>query len=525
MPTYLPLTEIRARAVAFSKGWKGETSESAEKQTFWNEFFNVFGIHRRRVATFEEPVQLLGDRRGRIDLFWPGVLLVEHKSAGADLTAAARQAANYFDGIGEEDIPKYVMVSDFAKFRLYNLEREVEPIEFPLEKLHLHVSDFAFLTGHTFRPYEDAPKVNVKAAENMADLHDALRRNRYAGEPLAVFLVRLMFCLFADCTGLFPRSQFRDVIERKTRSDGSDVGGRIALIFRILNQREDERQQNLDADIAALPYVNGHLFEARYDPPEFDADARKKLLKCCSYDWSEVSPAIFGAMFQMVMDEDDGRRRAIGAHYTSEKNILKALGPLLLDGLKSDIEKATTAPALRAFLQRVADIAVLDPACGCGNFLVIAHRELRRLELAAYRKLAKLDKKPLSIVLVRRIEVDAMYGIEIDPFACRVAETALYLVDHQMNLEASEEFGENYIRLPLDKAPHITAGNALRMDWSTVVPAERLSCIVGNPPFVGKAFRTAQQSADMDVAFGQWHKHGELDYVAAWYAKALAYIR
>lgn len=525
MPDYLPLSEIRARAVAFSKEWKGETSESAEKQTFWNEFFNIFGFRRRRVATFEEPVKLLGSHRGKIDLFWPGVLLVEHKSAGEDLAAAFRQAANYFEGIAEEDLPQYVMVSDFARFRLYNLDGKAEPVEFPLEKLHLHVGDFAFLTGHKFRPYEDAPKVNVKAAEHMAALHDALRRNRYGGESLAAFLVRLMFCLFADHTGLFPRSQFRDIIERKTRPDGSDVGSRIAQVFAVLDQPDDRRQRNLDEDLAALPYVNGHLFEARYDPPEFDGDARKWLLQCCSYDWSEVSPAIFGAMFQKVMDEDAGKRRSFGAHYTSEKNILKALRPLVLDGLQAELDKAATAPALRAFLKRVAEIAVLDPACGCGNFLVVAYRELRGLELAAYRKLARLDQTPLSIVMVRRIEVDAMYGIEIDPFACRVAETALYLVDHQMNLQASEEFGENYIRLPLNKAPHITPGNALRMDWATVVPAERLTCVVSNPPFIGKAFRTADQSADMDEVFVHWHKHGELDYVAAWYAKSVAYVR
>ena len=414
MPASLTLNEIRSRALAFSKEWKGETSESAEKQTFWNQFF------------------------------------------------------------------------------------------------------------------EGAPEVSVKASALMAKLHLDLLRNGYAGVPLAVFLVRLMFCLFADHTGLFPRNLFRDILERKTRKDGSDVGSRVAELFAVLDQPEDTRQKHLDEDLKSLPYVNGHLFQERFDPPAFDTSARKTLLKCCSYDWSGVSPAIFGAMFQMVMDEVPGSRRAGGAHYTSEKNILKTVSPLLIDPLRAEFEKSTSKATLEKLLERIRRISVLDPACGCGNFLVIAYRELRQLEIDINRKLqqyGRLDQKALSVLFSQGIEVDAMYGIEIEEFPCRVAETALYLVDHQMNMKASEEFGENYIRLPLRKSPHITHANSMGIDWARVVPAAELTCIVGNPPFVGKKFRTPQQTADMEVAFGDWEGRGELDYVATWYVKAIQYIK
>ncbi len=525
MAQSLTLNEIRARALAFSREWKGEESEAAEKQTFWNEFFEVFGLHRRRLAKFEVPVALKDAKKGKIDLFWPGTLLVEHKSGRGDLTAAFEQAADYFEGIEDEDLPEYVIVSDFANFRVYNLDEKTK-VEFALSKLHQHVGSFGFLSGHTFKPQEEAPQVNVKAARLMAELHDDLRKNGYAGHPLAVLLVRLMFCMFADHTGLWARGMFRQIIDTKTEQDGGDVGGTLLNIFAVLDTPEENRQKNLDEDLATLPFVNGRLFVERFDPPAFDASARKTLLKCCSFDWSAVSPAIFGAMFQGVMEEQEGKRRGIGAHYTSEKNILKALRPLLLDQLRAEMAKATTERSLNSLLNRIAKIAILDPACGCGNFLIVAYRELRQLEIEIHRKLKRIRKGGfLALDFTKGINVDAMFGIEIEEFPVRVAETALYLIDHIMNMKASEEFGENFVRLPLNKAPNIAHANALRIDWQSLVPAGRLTCIVGNPPFVGKALRTDEQSEDMNIVFGDLNGHGELDYVAAWYVKALNFIR
>lgn len=528
MAQSLTLNEVRSRALAFSKEWRGEKSEAAEKQSFWNEFFNVFGIHRRRVASFEVNVDMLLGARGKIDLFWPGLLLVEHKSAGKDLATAFKQATDYFDGLDDKDLPKYVIVSDFARIKVYNLDDKTE-VQFPLSKLHENTSVFGFLTGHTFKTYEEAPEVNVRAAQHMADLHDALKKNGYTDNPLAVLMVRLMFCMFADHTGLFPKQLFRDLIERKTDESGVDVGPMIQQVFSVLDTPETKRQKNLDEDVASFRYVNGLLFKDRFDPPAFDKAARHTLLKCLAFDWSAVSPAIFGSMFQMVMEEEQGKRREFGAHYTSEKNILKCLRPVLIDPLRAEFENATTDAALKRLLAKIADMAVLDPACGCGNFLVIAYRELRSIEIDIYRKLQKLrkrtDERLLSVAFMQGLNVDQMYGIEIEEFPCRVAETALYLIDHVMNMKASEEFGEDFIRLPLEEAPHIVQGNALRTNWGKVAPLSKLAAIVGNPPFRGKKIRTTEQAEDMDIVFGEWDGHAELDYVAAWYKKAADFIK
>lgn len=525
----LTQNEIRGRARSFSKDFTDVESESQDMPTFWDSFFQVFGLNRRRWAKFQVPVKLRARRFGRIDLFWPGLLLIEHKSSGENLTAAFKQATKYFDGIPDEDLPKYVLVSDFKRFRLYDLDVSDDPIEFRLEELHSHVGTLGFLTGRTPQKYTDSPKVNVKAAQLMADLHDSLRDDGYGGHPLAVLLVRLMFCMFADHTGLSERNLFRDLMEHKTREDGSDVGPLLQQIFAILDQPENERQQSLSDDLKSLRYINGHLFEERFDPPNFNKKSRTILLKCCSYNWSTVSPAIFGAMFQMVMDEDVGRRRKLGGHYTSEENILKTLRPLFLDRLHAEFKSANNRKSLVALLDRIAKIKILDPACGCGNFLVIAYRELRLLEIDIFRKLQRITGRTgeqlLGVQFMKGLDVDSMHGIEIEEFPCRVAETALYLMDHLMNMKASLEFGENIERLPLNKTPQIQHGNAIRIDWARVVKQEKLTWIVGNPPFIGKKARSAEQVKDMETIFGEWENHGELDYVSAWYVKALKYVK
>jgi len=535
MPGSLTLNDIRDRAREFSAKWKGEKREEAEKQTFWNELFEVFGVTRRRYAVYEVPVSLREGKRGKVDVFWPGTLLAEHKSAGHDLTAAFEQARDYFHGIAEKDLPKLVVVSDFARFRVY-FTNGGKPVEFPLSKLRENISAFNVLTGHTTPHYDEAPDVNVKAAKVMAKLHESLLTNGYSGHPLAVLMVRLMFCFFADKTGIFDRDLFRQIIELKTAEDGRDVGPLLINVFEQLNKPKEDRQRNLDPDLKELEYVNGHLFEELLPTPAFDRKARSLLLDCLGFDWSAVSPAVFGAMFQGVMDEEHGKRRKIGAHYTSEKNILKAIGPLLIDPLRAEYAKASGETALQRLLNKIGDVKVLDPACGCGNFLVIAYRELRQVEIDTFVKLQAARKRSterlLAATFAQRLDVDAMYGIEIEDFPCRVAETALYIMDHMMNNVAESQIGPNFRRLPLSKAPHITKGNALRLDWKTVVPADRLTAIVGNPPFLGKKMRgkkgdarSMEQAEDMAIVFGNWDGHAELDYVAGWYAKALAYAK
>jgi hypothetical protein len=373
---------------------------------------------------------------------------------------------------------------------------------------------------------EDGALVHVKAAELLAGLHDALEANSYANHALEVFLVRTMFCLFADHTGIFARKHhFRLYMEQKTNRDGSDVGFHLNRLFATLDTPIDRRQRERDEELAALPYVNARLFETRVDPPTFDTQSRERLLQCCTFDWSAVSPAIFGSMFQFVMDKDRSRRRNLGVHYTSDKNILKLIGPLFLDDWRCEAENATNPDELQSLLSRIAAVKLLDPACGCGDFLIVAYRELRRLEIDIHRKLRGWPGSNGDTAFAKGIGLDSLYGIEIEEFPAHIAEAALYLVDHQMNAMVSQEFGQNLARRRLCKSPTIIHGNALQMDWDAVVPRDRLSYILGNPPFVGKKARTASQNRDMALAFGDRPRCGELDYVACWFAKAARFIR
>ena len=525
----MPLSgnEIRKRAIAFSSEWKEETSESAEAQTFWNEFFKVFGRERRIDALFEKTVRKLGNKRGSIDLFWEGKLVVEHKSEGESLDKAYDQALDYSEGLSDEQLPKYVIVSDFKRFRLYDLRLHKEH-EIKLEELAEKIHLFEFMRGGEERSYEEEDPVNIKAAELMGKLHDSLKENGYVGHPLEVLLVRLMFCLFADDTGIFEKDQFTRYIENKTKIDGSDVGLHLNAIFQTLNKPEKERQKNLDEELQLFRYVNGSLFEERFEDPSFDSDGRKILLECCHFDWSRVSPAIFGSLFQSVMDPKE--RRDLGAHYTSEENILKTVRALFLDDLRHEFELHThNKRYLQEMLERIGKMKFLDPACGCGNFLIIAYRELRRLQIEIHKQLRKLEgqlgQRVFNIEFAHDLNVDAMYGIEILEFPARIAEVALWLVDHQMNVELSKELGDYYARLPLETAPHIVNENALRRDWKDIVPSEELTYILGNPPYVGKKKRSAEQNDDMSLICGNIKNYGILDYVCCWYVKAAEFIK
>ena len=378
----MPLSwnEIKGRALKFSREWEDEASEDAEAKSFWDSFFDVFGVSRRRVGTFEQKVKKLDGRDGFIDLLWKGVLLVEHKSRGKDLDRAHKQARDYFHGLTDAELPKYLLVSDFARFRLYDLDCDEPPVEFELKDLHKHVRRFGFIAGYQPRAFKEEDPVNVLAAERMGKLHDALKAAGYDGHVLEVLLVRLLFCLFADDTGIFARHAFHELVTQRTSPDGADLGQWMAQLFQTLNTDTDRRQKTLDAQLAEFPYVNGKLFAEPLPLAAFDAKMRGLLLDASALDWSRISPAIFGSMFQSVMDAK--ARRNLGAHYTSEKNILKLIGPLFLDDLKAELSRAGTHEAkLKIFHKKLAGLKFLDPACGCGNFLVIAYREQRQIEL------------------------------------------------------------------------------------------------------------------------------------------------
>ena len=521
----MPLSwnEIKDRALAFSREYAKETSEDGEAKTFWDDFFHIFGVTRRRVASFETPVKKADGRGGFIDLLWRGVLLVEHKSRGKDLDRALQQALDYFPGLKERDLPRYVLVSDFARFRLYDLD-ESQTHEFPLVELYQHVRLFGFIAGYQTRSFGQQDPVNIAAAERLGRLHDGLKAVGYDGHPLEVLLVRLLFCLFAEDTAIFERRQFQDAIELRTAEDGSDLGPHLAQLFQILNTPPERRLRNLDEQLAAFPYVNGRLFAELLPMASFDRGLRERVLEACALDWSRISPAIFGSLFQSIMDTR--ARRHLGAHYTSEHHILRALQPLFLDRLRAEFAQARRNPRrLLDFQRKLATVRVLDPACGCGNFLVVAYRELRLLELDVLRELHQARASDfLDVRQIVQVDVDQFYGIELEEFPAQIAQVALWLTDHQMNLQVSEAFGQYFVRLPLAKAPQIVHGNALMLDWREIVKPGDLTVIVGNPPFVGAKFLNAAQRVEAAAIFAGTRNAGLLDYVACWYRKAVDYM-
>ena len=530
----MPLSwnEIKSRALTFSRTWADAANEDSEAKPFWIDSFEIFGITDKRVATFELNVKKLGSAQGFVDLFWPGMLLVEHKSRGKDLDRAFQQALDYFPGLPERDLPQIIIVCDFARFRVHRLAtngQNGETIEFALQDLHKHIKLFGFIAGYKVQEIKAQDPVNVKAAERMGRLHDALKASQYDGHPLEVLLVRLLFCLFADDTGIFqPAQAFRAFIEERTAADGSDLGPRLAQVFQVLNTHEAKRSPALDAQLASFPYINGKLFEESLPMADFTAAMRDALLDACALDWSAISPAIFGSLFQSIMDAK--ARRNLGAHYTSEENILKLIGPLFLDDLLTEFDKVKNQRnRLFEFHKKLRHLTFFDPACGCGNFLVISYRELRLLELQVLRASHELSglagQQSVDVHSLIGIDVDQFYGIEIEEFPAQIAQVALWLVDHQMNLRVSEEFGLYFARIPLKTSPHIVHGNALRLDWNAVLPAERCSFVLGNPPFVGKKEQSAAQKADFEPVMGHIKGFGVLDFVAAWYVKATSYMQ
>lgn len=551
----MPLSwnEIKIRAVAFTNEWKDEVSEDAEAKSFWDDFFNVFGISRRRVATFEQqvnltpnpspkgegentvkvpspsPLQRAGVRSGFIDLLWKGTILIEHKSRGKDLIKAYQQATNYFPGLKEKELPRYILVSDFERFNLYDLEKNTSH-EFRINDFVNHVHLFGFIAGYEKRTYKEQDPVNIEAAALMGKLHDKLEAIGYTGHALELYLVRLLFCLFADDTNIFEKGILQDYIDLRTNEDGSDLANHIAQLFEVLNTPKDKRFTNLDESLAAFPYVNGKLFEEHLPTASFDSEMRKLLLECCLLDWGKISPAIFGSLFQNVMNPAE--RRTLGAHYTSEKNILKLIKPFFLDDLWKEFENVKDSkPKLQKLHDKISKLRFLDPACGCGNFLIIAYRELRLLEMEIVKILLK-NQTVTDIGYYFLLDVDRFYGIEYEEFPAQVAQVAMWLIDHQMNMKASETFGEYYVRLPLRKSAVIKNGNALQTDWQSLIESlpwkkreQKFDYIFGNPPFSGKSLQNADQKKDMELIFAGVKGAGVLDYVSAWYLKAAQYMK
>lgn len=517
----LSWNEIKSRAVSFSNEWQGANREEADAKEFLIEFLNVFGVTRRRVSTFEHKVKKINDTDGYIDLLWPGMLLVEMKSKGKDLNKAYQQAKDYCHGLKSYELPKIIMISDFQTIEIY--DEDGLKVSFLLSELVNNIQLFSPLAGYQKREYREQDPVNLEAAEKMGKLHDLLKSIGYDGHNLELYLVRLLFCLFADDTGIFEKGIFLDFITLKTKPDGSDLAAHISQLFQVLNTPEDQRLKVLDESIAAFPYINGKLFEEPLPMAAFDSKMRALLLDCCSLDWGRISPAIFGSLFQSVMDEKS--RRNLGAHYTSEKNIFKVIKPLFLDDLTSEYDSCgSDKNKLRKFHKKISELRFLDPACGCGNFLIITYRELRLLELKVVKKLLH-NQQVTSVNDYFLIDVDGFYGIEYEEFPCQIAQVAMWLIDHQMNMMVSNEFGQYFVRLPLKKSANIVHADALETNWENVVSKNELSFIIGNPPFIGHQWRSDEQKKGMGKVFGDAKRAGRLDYVAAWYLKAAQYIQ
>jgi type I restriction-modification system DNA methylase subunit len=574
----MPLSwnEIKARATIFSKEWESTQREEADAKPFLDAFFNVFDVSRKKIGTFEHKVKKLNDADGYIDLLWKGVILVEMKSRGKDLNKAFVQAKEYAQTLPEYELPKYILVCDFNTFKLYDTEEQTTH-EFLLNNFVKHVGLFGFISGYQKKIYKEQDPANMDAALRMGKLHDRLEEIGYNGHALEVYLVRILFCLFAEDTTIFNKQQFQDYIEQRTAKDGSDLAAKMQELFQVLNTQQNKRYKNLDEQLAEFPYVNGKLFEEPLPTASFDSGMRQALLHCCYMDWSKISPAIFGSMFQSIMNPKE--RRNLGAHYTSEKNILKLIRPLFLDELWAEFDKVKNSiPALTVLHDKIANLRFLDPACGSGNFLIITYREIRKLETKIILQLQELNLKIygmefLDISLFAKVNVDKFYGIEYEEFPSQIAQVAMWLIDHQMNMEFGVDTGKRLTRIPLVKSSTIIQGNALQIDWQSLLntdntitieakhadivvrsvvnepeipygnvklkvetyrvldefekekPATHFDYILGNPPFIGSKLMTEQQRNDIKILYRDVDGSGILDYVTGWYKLAAEYIQ
>lgn len=424
---------------------------------------------------------------------------------------------------------RFVIVTNFSELVAHDLKAD-ERMETPFTDLHQQYTFFLPLAGLE-KSYSHTESVaDVKAAEKMGRLFDLIReRNQIATaeevHSLNVFLTRLLFCFFAEDTGIFAKNQFTDAIKSTTREDGEDLAEFLGKLFAVLNEPEKRRlQQSMPAHLSAFPYVNGGLFEKSTAIPDFGAKSRRLLLECSTLDWSQINPDIFGSMFQAVIDED--QRGMLGQHYTSVSNIMKVIKPLFLDKLYAELERSRgNEKKLQALLERIGKIKVFDPACGSGNFLIIAYKELRRFEMEVFSALNSLSNQ--SVIFMTGIKLSQFYGIEIDDFAHEIALLSLWLAEHQMHQEFKAVFGHAEPMLPLKTSGNIMLGNSLHLEWSAVCPKDSDSevYLIGNPPFSGRGSRSDEQLEEMAYVFSGFKSFKTIDYVGAWFWKGAKYIK
>lgn len=521
------LLQLQTAAQNFAAYYKDQTDERREKDTFWNEFFAIFGIDRKNVAHFEYPVKDPADNTQFVDIFWEGIFLAEHKSANKNLTKAKEQAERYLQEIGRTKpsaLPEYYAVSDFAHFHLYRRvpeEGAENQWQFPLEELPEYITRgvFDFMFGIEAKVRQIQEEANIQAAAAIGRLHDALKEEGiYEEHELRLFITRLLFLFFADDSAVFQRNYlFQDFLENCKEAD--TLGDKLNQLFEFLNTPDQKRSKTQSEKFKGFEYVNGGLFKERLRTFDFTAKQHRALIDCGNFDWRNISPEIFGTLFQSVMDAQE--RREAGAHYTEAANIDKVINGLFLENLRAEFEavkalKRDKAKKLAAFYQKIQNLQFLDPACGCGNFLIVAYDRIRALEDDIIAEALKDKAGGLFDSPSVQCRLKQFHGIEIDEFAVLIARTAMWLKNHQCNIRTQIRFdGEVACHtLPLEDAAEIIHANSLRTPWQAA------DYIFGNPPFIGSTYQTKEQKNDLESICGHIKGYGLLDYVCNWYVKA-----
>lgn len=552
-PLQLDRGDIRHNLDGLSVAWRtiidkwredgAKHTEKSHAQQFWSDLLRCFGIIPERIRLFErDATRASSGRTGYIDLFWSGVVIGEAKSLGKNLDEAGTQALDYLAGgsIGQHEWPRYAIVSDFENMRVAKLGEDGWTVGFAIDEISDHVDQLMFLAGQETVTKRDEEEASFYASALMANLYTAMlgdeadegvgedaptdpEEEDWRVQKTSVFLTRVLFLLYGDDAGLWEEDLFYRFVLYDTTGDS--LGAQLAQLFQVLNTPES-RRRNVPESMARFPYVNGSLFAETWPSEFFTAKMREALLAACRFHWTRISPAVFGSMFQLVKSRE--ARRADGEHYTSETNILKVIEPLFLSELRSEAARlirnsSTTAKALREFRDSLAEMIFLDPACGCGNFLVVAYRELRAIEtdiIVALRKKEGQLTGSLDVTLDQKMSIGQFYGFEINWWPAKIAETAMFLVDHQANRALAAAVGDAPNRLPIKITAHICHENALLIDWQDFLPnASGPTFVFGNPPFIGQDTRSKDQLAEMKEV---WHRKNisRLDYVTCWHVKA-----
>lgn len=529
--------------------WRGRGETATEKryaQQFWSELFACFGVNASRMDLFEQDARRGSTGgSGYIDLFWPGVVIGEAKSLGVDLEVAHIQARDYLAGgtVKDFELPRYIICSNFEQIRLSKLGDPDNrfDISFPLAEITDHLDQLRFLAGYESISKEEEEEASIQASRLMADLFTAMAGDEVDEavgdeaptdpeeedqriQQTSMYLTRLLFLLFGDDAGLWEQDLFYRFVLEQTNAE--NLGPQLNSLFEVLNTPENRRSR-LPEHLAKFPYVNGSIFADSMRTEYFDPEMRDALLNACRFHWSHISPAVFGSMFQLVKSKE--ARRNDGEHYTSEKNILKTIEPLFLDELRAEADrlisaKSTPVKKLREFRDSLADMIFVDPACGAGNFLVVAYRELRTIETQVIVEIRRREGQTgmaLDASWEQKLSIGQFYGFELNWWPAKIAETAMFLVDHQANRELAEAIGAAPDRLPITITAHIIHGNALHLDWKETLPeVNGVTYVFGNPPFIGQYTKTQEQTADMKAVWGK-NYDGYLDYVTTWHAKTL----